>query len=176
MTGLQKFALTALVVAGINLVAYVIAARAEGVTIAGGPARIVDGDTLALRGVRIRLWGIDAPEAGQTCERDGGPYACGAASTRALEAMAGGRDLLCLWRDSDRHRRLVAECWTLDAAGKREGETINERLVREGWAVAFVRYATAYIEHEREAREARRGLWSGGFQRPDEFRQAKKVP
>ena len=32
-----------------------------------GIARVVDGDTLDLAGRRIRLEGIDAPEAGQTC-------------------------------------------------------------------------------------------------------------
>lgn len=68
----------------------------------------------------------------------------------------------------------MSECWTLDANGKREGESINGRLVREGRAVAFVRYSTAYIEHEREAREARRGLWSGSFEQPEIHRHASK--
>ena len=32
-----------------------------------GPARVVDGDTLVIRDERIRLFGVDAPEAKQTC-------------------------------------------------------------------------------------------------------------
>lgn len=28
-----------------------------------GQARVIDGDTLEIHGVRIRLWGIDAPES-----------------------------------------------------------------------------------------------------------------
>jgi endonuclease YncB( thermonuclease family) len=32
-----------------------------------GTARVIDGDTLDLAGTRIRLFGIDAPEGGQTC-------------------------------------------------------------------------------------------------------------
>ena len=38
----------------------------SGATLSGS-ARIVDGDTLEVRGTRIRLHGIDAPESGQSC-------------------------------------------------------------------------------------------------------------
>jgi endonuclease YncB( thermonuclease family) len=32
-----------------------------------GRASVVDGDTLDIHGARVRLWGIDAPEADQLC-------------------------------------------------------------------------------------------------------------
>jgi hypothetical protein len=35
-----------------------------------GQASVIDGDTLEIRGTRIRLWGIDTPESSQFC-RDG---------------------------------------------------------------------------------------------------------
>jgi endonuclease YncB( thermonuclease family) len=35
-------------------------------------ASIIDGDTLAIHGARIRLWGIDAPETDQLCSNQGG--------------------------------------------------------------------------------------------------------
>lgn len=51
---------------------------------AGGPAAaqsgratVIDGDTLEVAGVRVRLWGIDAPESRQTCLRAEPPYPCG---------------------------------------------------------------------------------------------------
>lgn len=51
----------------------------------GGLAKIVDGDTLVVDGLRVRLEGIDAPEAGQTCKRRLiGSWACGTESTNAL--------------------------------------------------------------------------------------------
>ncbi len=37
-----------------------------------GTASVIDGDTLAIHGHRIRLHGIDAPESGQICEDAGG--------------------------------------------------------------------------------------------------------
>ncbi len=36
-----------------------------------GPARVIDGDTIAIGTERIRLHGIDAPESGQRCRRLG---------------------------------------------------------------------------------------------------------
>ena len=36
-----------------------------------GPARVIAGDTIDIDGERIRLHGIHAPEAAQTCVADG---------------------------------------------------------------------------------------------------------
>jgi endonuclease YncB( thermonuclease family) len=44
-------------------------------------------------------------------------------------------------------------------------------MVRQGWAVAFVRYAKDYVALEEEARAARRGLWRGDFETPAEWRK-----
>ncbi|WP_457585948.1 thermonuclease family protein [Ensifer canadensis] len=58
-----------------------------------GVASASDGDSLRLDGRRIRLEGIDAPEIGQTCNRDGAEWDCGADARQRLRAMvAGGHD------------------------------------------------------------------------------------
>ena len=50
-----------------------------------GRASIVDGDTLAVRGTRNRLHGIDAPESLQDCrDKRGRMYACGRDARDAL--------------------------------------------------------------------------------------------
>jgi endonuclease YncB( thermonuclease family) len=55
---------------------------------------VVDGDTLELMDAkRIRLWGIDAPEGAQTCQRAGRPWRCGDDATRALELLIHGREM-----------------------------------------------------------------------------------
>jgi endonuclease YncB( thermonuclease family) len=45
-------------------------ALAQGVLV--GRASVVDGDTMEIQGVRVRLWGIDAVESSQTCLVPGG--------------------------------------------------------------------------------------------------------
>ena len=73
-------------------------------------ARVIDGDTLDVGGVRIWLQGIDAPESGQSCRAGGKRWACGREATRALAGRIGGRSVECQERDRDRYGRLVATC------------------------------------------------------------------
>lgn len=64
------------------------------VEVGASVAAVVDGDTLVLDGLRVRLWGIDAPERNQTCRRDGQAYRCGEAATQALREWIGRRRLV----------------------------------------------------------------------------------
>jgi endonuclease YncB( thermonuclease family) len=62
-------------IALIILAATITMASAETIT---GKAGVVDGDTIAVSCSKIRLEGIDAPEAGQRCKRqDGTSWPCG---------------------------------------------------------------------------------------------------
>ena len=47
-------------------------------------------------------------------------------------------------------------------------------MVREGYALAFVKYSTVYVDDEIAAREAQRGLWSGAFIAPWDWRHRDK--
>ncbi len=58
--------------------------------------RVIDGDTLEMGGVRIRLWGIAAPEMQQTCEgKDGHTYECGRDSAAVMRELTRGRTVAC---------------------------------------------------------------------------------
>ena len=92
-----------------------------------GPAIIIDGDTLVIAGERIRLEGIDAPELHQDCTAYGQPWACGRTSAEWLREHLNGRQVECVGHARDRYGRLLAVCYV-------GGESINERIVREGWA------------------------------------------
>src|SRR2546430_10326063 len=93
-----------------------------------GPARVVDGDTLVVAGEKIRIFGIDAPEAQQNCYRGKQAWACGTDATNAMKAMVAGRSVRCRPRTKDRYRRTVAVCF----AG---GVDLGAAMVKAGHAV-----------------------------------------
>ena len=129
-----------------------------------GRVSVIDGDTLAMSAERLRLHGIDAPELWQACERAGRPYACGEEARQAMVRILAGGVATCVQRDTDRYGRRVVRCHN------EAGTDIGGELVRQGWAIAFRRYSTAYVAAEAEARAARRGLWSGRFEDPADWR------
>ncbi|MBB1178041.1 thermonuclease family protein [Pseudomonas sp. FW305-3-2-15-E-TSA4] len=132
-----------------------------------GRASVIDGDTLEIHGQRVRLWGIDAPEASQSCEAGGASYRCGVDAARALDRWLKGRPVNCNPLDRDRYQRIVARC-SVDRTD------IGAWLVTEGLAVRYVRYAgTAYRKEEDAARAARRGVWQGEFEAPWDWRRER---
>lgn len=132
-----------------------------------GVASVIDGDTLDIHGQRFRLFGIDAPESAQTCQRDGKAYLCGKEAAMALADLIGQQTVACTQEDVDRYKRIVATC--------RVGETdLNGWMVAHGHALAYRHYSSRYVEEERRAKEARAGIWAGTFQEPWYFRHKKK--
>ena len=126
--------------------------------------RVVDGDTLRLGDRTLRLADIDAPERGQTCtDAAGRPFDCGAAAAEALSRLVNGRSVVCRVEGRDRFGRGLGTC----TAG---GVDLNAGLVAAGWALAYdndVRMSA----YEAQARIGNRGLWAGGFTRPEEWRR-----
>lgn len=131
-----------------------------------GRARIIDGDTLEIGGVRVRLAGIDAPELDQVCRGGRGEFPCGVLAAAWLSERTGEAVVVCTGDRQDRYGRRLAVC--------RAGDVdLNAGLVRAGWAIAFRRYSVAYVPEEADARRAGAGMWSGAFVRPAEWRRAK---
>jgi endonuclease YncB( thermonuclease family) len=131
-----------------------------------GIARVIDGDTLEVRGTHIRLDGIDAPESKQTCEANGQTYACGKQATEALIVLLGARPVECTETSKDRYQRIIAKC-------RVESTDIGTWMVERGWAVAFRKYSPEYVSAEDRARAARLGLWAGTFEMPEDWRRQK---
>lgn len=130
-------------------------AQTAGQRVEGTVTRVSDGDTLWLRiegeaqrrkPIKVRLEGIDAPESCQPW----GPQA-----TEALKSRVLGRRVQMLLGAQDDYRRWLGSL-TLD------GEDVSAWMVREGhaWSYRFRRGRGPYADQERDARQARRGLFS----------------
>lgn len=126
-----------------------------------GAGRPIDGDSLRVGRDEVRLKGIDAPEGRQSCTRNGVAWACGEDSRKQLVQIIGKDVVVCRVADRDRFNRYLSFC----TAG---GRDLNAGMVASGLAVAF----GGYVREEGEAKARKRGLWSGEFQRPRDWRDA----
>lgn len=135
-----------------------------------GRASIIDGDTLEVHGIRIRLWGIDAPESSQFCRgADSLPYRCGGKAANDLDAFVGTRPVRCTPIALDQYQRMVATCSV-------EGVDLGEWLVRNGLALDWPRYSRGrYGSAQREAERAGQGIWVGSYVVPWRYRACIRV-
>ena len=113
--------------------------------------RVIDGDTVQLRGIgRVRLIGVDTPERG-SCFDD--------AATRFTQARIGGRRVRYELgeEEKDRYGRTLAYVY-------RRGDMHNLALVQRGFAETLTiapndRFARRFERAERRARRAALGRW-----------------
>lgn len=132
-------------------------------------ASVTDGDTLRCTGGRrVRLIGIDAPERGQ-----GEAFAASRDRLRALTPRDSTVQLELDVSPRDRYGRTLAWVWRGDTL-------VNERMVREGWAVLYtrapdVRHADRIAAAQAAARKEGAGVWAtGGFScLPRDFRRGR---
>ncbi len=129
---------------------------------------VTDGDTVKVLSnetveVRIRLYGIDAPERRQDF---------GARSKQYLAGLVAGKDVRVEPFDTDRYGRTVALIFA-------DGKCANEAMIRAGMAWVYGQYCTAdfcteWKRLEAEARSNRAGLWTASTQQaPWDFRHAQ---
>ncbi len=160
--------LAGLALAGLSVIPVILfgsdATVAKKSDIIQNDARVVDGDTIILGETRIRLEGIDAPEATQSCgRRFVGYWRCGDEATRQLARLIGAQPVRCEDMGLDKYGRTLGRCY----AGTLN---INAEMVRSGYAWAFVRYSNVYLPQEAEAKKALIGIWQGSAMPAWEYR------
>ena len=150
-------------------IAFTVALVAPTLTLADitGKPRVIDGDTIEIHGQRIRLHGIDAPELDQTCKVDDRIIQCGEIAKAALMDLVFLSAVTCKAEDEDRYGRIVATCYV-------GGFDLGRVIVKRGWALAYRRYSTRYVQIEAEAEQAGRGMWQGEFVPPWEWRRGER--
>ena len=123
--------------------------------ISGQVIKISDGDTITIltqqrEQVKVRLYGIDAPEKKQ-------PY--GQKSKQFLASLIAGQVVEVEPKGKDRYKRTLGII-------RHKGQDINAQMVLNGYAWAYVKYSRIYVNHERLAREKKRGLWQSSNPTP----------
>lgn len=152
-------------------------------TIKGTVTYVSSGDTIQLTTpnqtiLKVRLYGIDAPETPKIDYRTGRmnipgqPH--GKESARALKnIILGGKVKLDIF-EVDQYRQMVGVIWL-------ENRNINLEMLRQGYAECHIEYLRQpyrkmFLDACREAKSAKRGIWSlPEYERPQEFRRRFKA-
>ncbi|MCH8113688.1 MAG: thermonuclease family protein [Proteobacteria bacterium] len=157
-------------------------AQSRPATIEGKPV-VLDGDTLLFGSdtpppegfetvpVRVRLWGVDAPEMSD--------WPLGAYARAALDDLLGERDVVCTILDMDSHKRPVGDCQVVVTG--RVKSLLNQNMISTGWAVPHRLFTASaqggvtavilkngtsltrrkvYDDAEKDARQNGRGIWA----------------
>jgi endonuclease YncB( thermonuclease family) len=151
----------------LSLSAIMLAASPAMAETRSGPAEVIDGDTVEIEGKRIRLFGIDAPEATQLCYRGSEIWACGEAAASELRGLINGNELSCRGYEIDQFGRFVAVCTIA-------GMDLGKLMVAQGWAIAFRRYSDDYVADQARAQASKLGMWNSTFVSPEEHRAAER--
>ena len=115
---------------------------------AGFVQRVHDGDTIAVEGVKVRLYGIDAPELAQPG---------GEAARDHLRALVLGQRVHVAFMDKDSYGRTVGRVFLPD------GSDVCAEMVRAGHAWVYRKYCRDcrdLLTAESLARWRGIGLWS----------------
>lgn len=134
-----------------------------------GAAYVIDGDTIDISDVRIRLNGIDTPEIEQTCRTNRLIWHCGVEATKVMRHLTKGKTVTCIGNTKDQYGRLISTCFVGNL-------NLNATMVEVGMALAYRYYSLEYIEQEDLAKETKQGLWSGEFVAPWDWRKGKRLP
>ena len=127
---------------------------------------VYDGDTITVRTdetIKIRLYGIDAPELKQ-------PF--GQASKQAMSGLVFGKNVTVKPDKKDRYGRTIARV-------EADGRDVSVQVVETGMAHWYEQYAKRDIELQSaqiKAKSAKLGVWSvPDAIAPWEFRKQKKA-
>jgi endonuclease YncB( thermonuclease family) len=134
---------------------------------------VIDGDTFIVHQgqttEKIRLCGIDAPEAEQPL---------GAEAEALVRSLVEGKEVGIVAVERDQYERQVAEVFI---PGSGEEETfVQQELLMAGLAYVYPEYVDGCPNGEvmkmaeAIAQENKVGVWSGNYQRPWEYRQAQR--
>lgn len=147
-------------------------------------AQVSDGDTFKLETkegtiLKVRLYGIDAPETPKmnhktgVINKPGQPF--GLEAQRALEVLILGKQARIEILAIDRYKRMVCIV-------RIDNKNVNLEMLQAGMAEAYTEYLRKpylkpFEQVENRAKSLRIGIWSLGdkYERPSEFRKRLRI-
>ena len=134
-----------------------------------GRGKAIDSTTIEIDNQRVMLFGVDSVMRKQACLLDGKPWQCWAAAVHELQSLLDQGTVTCeTVGEPDVYGRHLGRCAV-------NGRSLNEQLVRQGFAVARPSESSDYAGAEDEAKASKAGLWQGQFMRPSEFRRSAGI-
>lgn len=133
-----------------------------------GVPRVLTGSVLKIKGIRVKLLGVDAPSPEQICSNSKGiSYRCGQKSIMWLQDWIHEQEVECRIVGDVINRRATGVCFL----GQHD---IGAAVVSAGWAVAYTKNTDIYLPYEKQARNDLQGMWNGRFYRPEDWRKLQK--
>ena len=134
-----------------------------------GAATAIESAIIIVNERRVMLYGLESMHPPQRCNIGGEVWECWAAAVRQLQTFLAESPVTCTpVEPPDFLGRVLALC-------EQNGESLNERYVRSGFALAIEDEMPEYAEAEAAARAEGIGLWQGVFQEPADFRENRGI-
>ncbi|EAI3921699.1 thermonuclease family protein [Campylobacter upsaliensis] len=135
----------------------------------GKVSKVIDGDTIELLAktskenpynhitkLKIRLYGIDAPELKQAYGKEAKEY---------LSALVLKQEVSLIIENKDKYDRFVGTIFL-------KGQDINKEMVKNGYAHAYESFSKKYLAEQADAKMFKLGLWQDEKAvKPSEFRR-----
>ncbi|EIB3311927.1 thermonuclease family protein [Campylobacter upsaliensis] len=135
----------------------------------GKVSKVIDGDTIELLAktskenpynhitkLKIRLYGIDAPELKQAYGKEAKEY---------LSALVLKQEVSLIIENKDKYDRFVGTIFL-------KGQDINKEMVKNGYAHAYESFSKKYLAEQADAKMFKLGLWQDEKAvKPSEFRK-----
>ncbi|EAH4720962.1 thermonuclease [Campylobacter upsaliensis] len=135
----------------------------------GKVSKVIDGDTIELLAktskenpynhitkLKIRLYGIDAPELKQAYGKEAKEY---------LSALVLKQEVGLIIENKDKYDRFVGTIFL-------KGQDINKEMVKNGYAHAYESFSKKYLAEQADAKMFKLGLWQDEKAvKPSEFRR-----
>lgn len=134
----------------------------------GKVSRVIDGNTIELLAkenpynhitkLKIRLYGIDAPELKQAYGKEAKEY---------ISALVLKQEVSLIIENKDKYDRIVDTLFL-------KGQDINKEMVKNGYAHAYESFSKKYLAEQADAKKFKLGLWQDErVMSPSEFRMLK---